>query len=366
MKNLSNWGIMILAMLFLAGCSNEDFTPEIPETLDATHKEGPAFLKSANAFAGPLFDLVTAPNKDILVADATKGITDIYGNVEAVLPGVTSVDLVGKGMMWATTGPAGDPTQDNGQALYRVFKNRTELVVNLFAFEAEDNPDGEEIPDSNPYSVVALSANKALVVDSGGNDLLRVDHKGNVEVLAVFPKQLVSTQDIKNLAGCPPDSDEGLCGLPPMMPTEAVPTSVVIGPDGYYYVSELKGFPSPLGVANIWRVSPDASGAMCGESPDCVKVFDGGFTSIIDMAFDKNGMLYVAEMDVNGWFAVEAFSLVTGGVIKACDPETLECNVIASGIPLLTAITFDKKGKLWATQNALIPGMAEVVEIPLN
>jgi hypothetical protein len=36
---------------------------------------------------------------------------------------------------------------------------------------------------------------------------------------------------------------------------------------------------------------------------------------------------------------------------------------VAEGIPQLTAITFDKRGKLWATQNSLVPGGAEVIEI---
>jgi hypothetical protein len=42
---------------------------------------------------------------------------------------------------------------------------------------------------------------------------------------------------------------------------------------------------------NIWRVSPNASGAECASSPDCVKVFDGGFSSIIDPAFGADGKL---------------------------------------------------------------------------
>lgn len=363
MKNYSFTRLVLLAMI-MAGCSSENFDPEIPESYDASHKAKPSSLNSSsNLFAGPLFDLATAPNNDILVADASAGILDIFGNVEANLPGVTSVDFVGRGNMWATTGPNGDPTEDNGQALYRVFKNKIELVVNLFAFEAAYNPDGQDI-DSNPYSVLALNGNQALVVDSGANDLLRIDNKGNIEVVAIFPLEEVSTQNIKNLAGCP-GSEADFCFLPPRMDTQAVPTVVVVGPDGYYYVGELKGFPSPTGESNIWRISPDASGAICGSSPDCVEVFDGGFTSIIDMAFDKDGTLYVAEMDVNGWFAVEVFGQVAGGVIKACNPVTLQCEVIAEGIPMLTSITFDKKGNLWATKNSLIPGRAEVVKISL-
>ena len=37
---------------------------------------------------------------------------------------------------------------------------------------------------------------------------------------------------------------------------QAVPTSVEVGPDGHYYVSQLTGFPFPVGGANIFRVSP--------------------------------------------------------------------------------------------------------------
>ena len=48
------------------------------------------------------------------------------------------------------------------------------------------------------------------------------------------------------------------CHLPdfpaPMLPAEAVPTSVAIGPDGAYYVGELTGFPFTPGASRIWRV----------------------------------------------------------------------------------------------------------------
>ena len=56
-----------------------------------------------------------------------------------------------------------------------------------------------------------------------------------------------------------------------------MPTSVVKGPDGAYYVGQLTGFPFPPGGANVWRVKP-------GHDPE---VFKGGFTNIIDIAFDK-------------------------------------------------------------------------------
>jgi hypothetical protein len=333
---------------------------ETTDGLDAT-VGNKAHKTPADEFSGPLFDLSTAPNGDILIADASQGIINIYGELLASLPGVTSVDAVGQGLMWATTGAVNDATTNEGQGLYRITKNKAEMLVNLFEFEDENNPDDQEV-DSNPFAVLALNGHEALVVDSGANDLLRIDNQGNVEVVAVFPNEVVSTENMKSLVGCP-DSGAFPCGMGPMMPAQAVPTSVVVGPDGYYYVGELKGFPAPLNGSNIWKIAPNAVGAMCGESSDCVKAFDGGFTSIIDMVFDEDGILYVAELDARSWFAVEVTQNGVGGTIKACDPQTLECEVIASGINMLTSITFDKDGNLWATRNALAPGDAEVVMI---
>jgi hypothetical protein len=143
-----------------------------------------------------------------------------------------------------------------------------------------------------------------------------------------------------------------------------VPTSIAIGPDGHYYVGELKGFPAPTGQSRIWRVAPWASWAECGASPDCELVFDGGFTSIIDLAFGPEGLLYVVELGVASWFAVEILPPPhTGGAITACDVETLACATVASGLSLPTAITFGKRGALWTAENGVIPGLAKVVQV---
>jgi len=324
----------------------------------------PAAAGAIGGFTSPLFGLATAPNGDILVADAGAGVASIHkGTLGSTipLPGVTDISPIGRNSMWATIGASDDPETDEGQGLYRVSKGEVRLIANLFAFEDANDPDEAGV-DSNPFDVQSLGGNSALVVDAGGNDLLRVNNKGEVDVLAIFPDELVSTANIKALAGCP--SPAPFCGLPPEMPAQAVPTSIAIGPDGYYYVGELKGFPAPTGESNIWRVAPGASEALCGASPDCVKVFDGGFTSIIDLAFGPDGELYVAELDEASWAAVEIFGDGVGGTINACDLGALACGEAATGIPILTAITFGKDGSLWATENALIPPLAEVVQIP--
>lgn len=316
---------------------------------------------------GPVFGISTAPNGNIVVADASSGVLTIRNGavIRSIdLPGLTDVDSIGGGSMWALAGAGGEPTADTGQALYRVSNGKARQLVNLFEFEATENPDGNDPFDSNPFDVESLGGDSALVVDAGGNDLLEVDNQGNVSVVAVFPDELVSTANIKELVGCPePSPFDFACGLPAMFPGQAVPTSVAVGPDGYYYVGELKGFPAPTGESNIWRVAPGASWAECGSSPDCVKVFDGGFTSIIDLQFGVDGQLYVAELDEASWASVELLGQVTGGTINKCDVTSLDCEVVADGIPVLTSITFGKDGSLWATRNALNPGSAEVFNV---
>lgn len=349
----------------VADYSAHSITPHaVLGTAGLTTTKG-AHESSSDGFASPLFGLTTAPNGDILVADAGAGVATLEGTTDIPLPGITDIGTVGQRSVWATEGLTGAPGDDTGQALYRASKGNLQRIADLFAFEAENNPDTDPVVDSNPFDVQSLGGKAAVVADAGANDLLRIDVQGTIDVLAIFPNEDVSTANLKELVGCP-GSESSLCDLPPVLPAQAVPTSIAVGPDGYYYVGELKGFPAPTNASNIWKVAPDASGAMCGSSPDCVKVFDGGFTSIIDLAFDADGMLHVAELEEKSWFAVEVLGpgTLAGGTINTCDLSVPTCSEVATGIPILTAITFGTDGTLWATKNALIPGSATVVEIP--
>ncbi len=219
----------------------------------------PLAVSAATGFQGPVFGIATAPNGDILVADAGAGITTIRKGVAGrtiALPGVTDVAPIGKSSLWATT--SGDnPEANSGQGLHRVSNGTSKLVANLFAFEEMYDPDGAGV-DSNPFDVASLGGNAALVVDAGGNDLMHVNNQGMIKVLAVFPDEVVSTANFQGLVGCDGDPIPDfafICDIP-AMPAQSVPTSVAVGPDGYYYVGELKGFPGPTGESSIWRVAP--------------------------------------------------------------------------------------------------------------
>jgi hypothetical protein len=83
-----------------------------------------------------------------------------------------------------------------------------------------------------------------------------------------------------------------------------VPTAVAVGPDGAYYVSELTGFPFTKGAARIWRIEPGTVDAVCDPAaPDptgrCQSVATG-FSSVIDLAFGRDGTMYVLELARDG------------------------------------------------------------------
>jgi hypothetical protein len=95
-------------------------------------------------------------------------------------------------------------------------------------------------------------------------------------------------------------------------------------------------------------------------------VFDGGFTSIIDLAFGADGTLYIAELDENTWIALESEDVeIVGGTVTACDLSTSSpgCTELATGIPMLTAIVVDKAGTVWVVKSGLDPAGAEVIAL---
>jgi hypothetical protein len=316
-------------------------------------------------FSTPVFGLATAPDNSLLLADAGSGIVELrkgVGSPVAALPGVSDVAPLGRGSMFAITGgPDG--------MLYRVSRGNTRPIANLGAFEAAVNPDGGEI-DSNAFDVAALSGGQALVADAGGNSILVAGEDGSVDWVATLPDELASTANAKQLAGCPtpPSTElEFICGLPEAIPAQAVPTGVAIGPDGAYYVSELKGFPFPLDMSKVWRIEPGTRHAQCGSDPRCSVVADG-FTSIVDLNFGPDGTLYVVEMDEASALAVElgAFGipgLMQGGTVNACELGG-SCSVVAGGLTIPLAVAADKTGQVYAAIAALIPGAAQVITLP--
>jgi hypothetical protein len=208
-------------------------------------------------------------------------------------------------------------------------------VADMPPFEEAENPDGgagaqpgNEI-DSNPYGLFARLKTQ-IVADAGGNDLLKVDRRGHISVLATFPIQMVDA---------PPDF-----GLPPgtQIPVQSVPTSVTRGPDGAYYVGELTGFPFVPGLARVWRVLP-------GHAPE---VFASGFTNIIDVKFDHQGRLHVLEIAKDGLMSA-GDELPVGALIRVGADGSKQ--VLTTDLAAPGGLAFDSQDRAYVTNNSILP-----------
>lgn len=199
-------------------------------------------------------------------------------------------------------------------------------VADLARYEAEANPDSGAV-DSNPFGLLA-KAHRRIVTDAAGNDLLRVNDEGRVSTLAVFPNRLVDFQGQQ-------------------MPMQAVPTSVVQGPDGAYYVGQLTGFPFPVGGARVYRVVP-------GQRPT---IYRAGFTNIIDIEFAKDGSLYVLEIAHNSLLAENP----EGALIRVGPGGGR--SIVADGLVFPGGLAIDSLGKLYVTNCGICPGDGEVLRI---
>jgi hypothetical protein len=262
--------------------------------------------------------------------------------------GPHDIDIDRLGFAFVTIGFGGDPTTREttfgpegrrfARELLLLPRNNTLRVEDLGNFEAANNPTGDEI-DSNPYGILARLG-RQVMTDAGANDLLQVRF-GKTSVLATFPDRMV---DAPTFLGLPPGTQ---------IPMDAVPTTVAVGPGGDYFVGQLTGFPFPVGEANVYRV-PAGGGAPT--------IYASGFTNIVDIAFGRDGSLYVLQIVKNGLLAAFDGNDWTGALIKVrrngTRTELAEGALTAPG-----GIAIGPDGSLYVTNNSIYPGIGEVLRI---
>ena len=208
--------------------------------------------------------------------------------------------------------------------------------------------------ESDPYNMLhekGLGADDdtVLLVDSSRNALLRIDTQGTISSMATFPSRVNGRV------------------------TDAVPTTVVRGPDGDYYVGEFVGIPvqnTPTVTrppANIYRVSADP--------PHDVSVLLGGFNAIIAIAFHGED-LYVLQH----WSSFASSNLKDGKLIRiACHDRPLVCDgapeTVIDKLDVPTALLIGR-GAIYISHHGATPAftsqtsppqhLGEVLRTPLD
>lgn len=258
--------------------------------------------------------------------------TFVLGPHDIGVPGIGLLHVsLGLGLNPADRGQLGPAGAALGTVIRVSPSGRWRTVADLAAYELANNPD-QGIPgsrvESDPYGLLQ-QGRRALVVDAAGNSLLAVDGRGGIATVAVFP-------DLPD-----PETGEML---------DAVPTSVAQGPDGAWYVGQLTGFPYPPGQAKIFRVER-------GEEPT---VYAAGFTNVIDLAWDRRGLLLVLEIATNG--------LASGdptGALKRVNQDGSVTVLAREGLIHPTSVALGPDGALYIANRGRSVGSGEVLRLIL-
>jgi hypothetical protein len=198
------------------------------------------------------------------------------------------------------------------------------------------DPDGTG-GHGNPNSLVATSGG-FVVADAAGNSVLRISGKGDISTLAVFPSLIMDA---------PP-----FLGLPPgtQIPADAVPTAVVQGPDGAFYVGLLTGFPYVQGAASVYRILPRQAPTIYAE----------GFTNIIDLAWSSDGNLYVLEIAHRGLASWDPI-----GALIRVERDRSQHVVMTDGLFLPAGLVI-RHGSAFISNCSICAGAGEVLRVPLG
>jgi hypothetical protein len=309
--------------------------------------EGPACMGDSGAvtkvdrwgrqyrIASGLASFANTPNNDNAIGP--HGIAVVDGRVYVTNGGPTEPKDAGGVTISRDTLADQNPVADLFGNLLRIGRRgHVSRIADIWSFERVYNPDaavGNPAIDSNAVDVL-FDGKRFVIADAGGNAIDVIRPFGGVKNLAVFPNRSV------------PNPFGG-----PNVPMQAVPTSVVLGPDGQYYVSQLTGFPFPVGGANVFRVDP-ATGA--------VSVFASGFTNIMDLAFGSDGTLYVLEIDhdnlLGGSNEGALFAISRSGAKR-------QIALPAGTLPMPGGIAVARDGQLYISINSGSPGGGQVIRL---
>ncbi|MBL8163736.1 MAG: ScyD/ScyE family protein [Anaerolineae bacterium] len=219
------------------------------------------------------------------------------GEQSVLIPGLISLDAgfgqiegamaiyVTESSYWAVLGLGlkEAPEGKNVEALVEYDRETLEVkqVVDLRAFETENNPDESDEIVANPADIAVDADGKVYIADASANSLLTWTPDDGVQLFAAWP--VVEGE------------------------LSAVPTSVSIGPDGDVYVGFLSGFPFPAGGARIERYAADGT----------LKQTYEGLTLVTDVLVTEDGTIYAVQF-ADG-FGDQGYNAGTGSVVTVSE-----------------------------------------------
>jgi hypothetical protein len=259
------------------------------------------------------------------------------GEASVLIPGLISRAYFGEGSylgahktiitdesIWLLVGEGITPTPEGLpiSALVQYDRESLEEVnfIDLYAFEAENNPDGDEQTiASNPVDFAVAEDGTIYIVDASANVVFTWTEADGLALFAVYPAAEAGSQ---------------------------VPTSVEIGPDGSVYIGFLGGFPfqREISASRIEQLSPEG---------EVIATFDG--TNLVtDLAFDDAGNLYAVEL-ADG-FGDAGYLPDSGRVIMVTEDGLTP---VAAGLNFPYGIAFSPEGELLVSVNSSFVGEGE-------
>ncbi|MGX7681958.1 ScyD/ScyE family protein [Jatrophihabitans sp. DSM 45814] len=275
----------------------------------------------ATGYVGPLQFAVD--HNQIYVADSFTSTLNKVGRSTPIATGPTPGDVAGVAIGDQGRSVAYTSSEDSHAHTWLTIlsKGKKPVVADLAGFESRRNPDGfvhygirnpsqcvidgfpPDAPasyqgqiDSHPYSVASLGHGNWVVGDAGGNDLLKVDARGHVSLIAVLPRQPLKISAAFAAALGLPDCAVGLT-----YNFEPVPTDVEVGADGWLYVSTLPGGPEDPSAGargSVYKVNPHSGKAI---------LLATGLAGATNLALDNHCNIYVVEL-----FAGQISKIVRG------------------------------------------------------
>ncbi|MFG2603397.1 ScyD/ScyE family protein [Streptomyces sp. NPDC048514] len=303
-------------------------------------------------FSGSIFRIKGAKKGRVVTGLPSE--MDVRPDGESTIMGVTQAENAPNGTYRVVSNLSGDPDTraalgPGSDPLGTLYIAKGKILGDLGKHEALHDPDsvtGNGQVFSNPWSFIR-DGRDYLVVDAGANDMIRVHPDGTTETEAVFPNN--------KLPAPPAGTSSALKSSPvqalnPPGEAQAVPTGIVRGRDGAFYISDLSSMQP--GISRIWRYVP-------GGKPT---VFATGLTNTIGLRVAPNGDL-IALSYATGYSST---GLLPGGLTRI-DRHTGAATPIDTGDRLVqpTGLDIAANGDLYVTNNT-VGNNGELLKFPAS